>query len=344
MYNLAAKRTFAWVDMAKFIGAVLVLWVHARPLAGGPAWLDFSISHIFIRQVVPFFFVAAGFFFAKDFVPGQKLAWRMVWRRLKRILILYLGWTVIYLPMLVYNLSMSGAAAPADLVWRVCQEVAAGFYHLWFFTALLQAMICVAVLSRFLSIERIFAAAVVLFAIATWLGTYRVIPFDWYYNAFVRNGVLFGLCFFVLGMCIRYHAWSFSLSRCLAGLLLGLAALFLEGAFVFCTYGGEPVDMYFSLLPCAFFGFLLLLQAEQRVPGWISGRAKAFRAYSVLIYTSHVLIGMVLFLPSIQELLGVWRFLTVGVPFFLLVLFLAVLLSKVILRLERQVPWLRYLH
>ena len=81
-------NSFQILDLTKFIGALLVVLIHTAPLEPYSAIANFYTRDVLARLAVPLFFAISGFFFARKPNPGKSL---------RRIALLYLGWSAIYL-------------------------------------------------------------------------------------------------------------------------------------------------------------------------------------------------------------------------------------------------------
>ena len=83
------KKNYCSIDLFKFIAAILVVALHARPFIFSED-LDYYVT-CFCRIAVPFFFVTTSFFFFLKENPDIK-------KYTKRLSILYIAWFIIELP------------------------------------------------------------------------------------------------------------------------------------------------------------------------------------------------------------------------------------------------------
>lgn len=56
------KNNYTNLDIAKFVCALLVVMIHAEPLADTASEMNFFLVKILARVAVPLFFVMSGFF------------------------------------------------------------------------------------------------------------------------------------------------------------------------------------------------------------------------------------------------------------------------------------------
>lgn len=98
------NKYFSSIDLVKVVMAVLVVAVHTRPeLCIQNDSVQLVLSRIY-GLAVPFFFVTSGFLLWNKVAVStneEKIARVTVW--LKRILLLYVLWTLIYLPYAIYG-------------------------------------------------------------------------------------------------------------------------------------------------------------------------------------------------------------------------------------------------
>ncbi|MCD7885560.1 MAG: acyltransferase [Lachnospiraceae bacterium] len=95
-------KRFPAVDIVKFVCAFLVIAIHVAPLTDVNGYLNYGIVNYISRLAVPFFFIAGGFFcFRKTSVENFDKTVPNSYA--KNTIKLYLIWTVIYFPIILYN-------------------------------------------------------------------------------------------------------------------------------------------------------------------------------------------------------------------------------------------------
>lgn len=125
-------NSFQILDLAKFIGALLVVLIHTAPLEPYSAIANFYTRDVLARLAVPLFFAISGFFFARRPKPGKSL---------RRIGLLYLGWSAVYLLLQLPQWYRAGWWGPHVIVDYCFGLVAKGsYYHLWYLLATLYAI------------------------------------------------------------------------------------------------------------------------------------------------------------------------------------------------------------
>lgn len=109
------------VDVWRLVMAACVVELHADGVAafGPDALAGFNVS--LAHMGVPFFFAVSGLFFA----PPQGSA--APWSAARRYLLMYGVWTLLYLPVIVFQARW--APSPAG---SVAKDLATGYLHLWY--------------------------------------------------------------------------------------------------------------------------------------------------------------------------------------------------------------------
>ncbi len=332
---------YACLDAGKVVASLFVLFAHTEPLHEVSPLAGYLVMDGWMRQAVPFFFVTSGFFLARRWPVDEVLPWRAAWRTVRRLLVLYAVWMCPYVPVMIWSFYEMGSGWYGALL-ATGQEVLFGLYHLWFFPALAEAVLLLAVMSRFLRWRQMLFLGGVLYAGATVVYALGWLPLDAVYRHYVRGAVFFGLPWVMLGVWLS-RAGRLPRRRLFLMYALGTVLLLCESAGDFYRLQGATMDLFLSLVVCVPALFLLLRDAAGGV--WLSGHAIFLRRLSTLIYGAHawpvvVLLGV----PSVtQWVMGA------GVPwfhFFLMVLSLAwaLAVSCLVLRLAARYRWLRWLY
>ena len=97
-------KQYAAIDIARYVSALLVVCIHVYPFAGISETFNTYFIQTLCRLAVPFYFVVSGFFFFRKWDPDEEEANEAHFKRYEwRILKLYLIWSVIYLPYVIWN-------------------------------------------------------------------------------------------------------------------------------------------------------------------------------------------------------------------------------------------------
>ena len=215
--NAIKRVTFPDLDVAKFLMAFLVVEIHTRPFGNGPIVQGIDCV------AVPFFFIASAFLCfrglaAADLADGGSAACARVWKTTKKLLRLYLTWTVVFIPVSVFGFAMNGVEPAKAVVSFVRGTLLVGeniySWPLWYLLASAVAFFLVLVLLQRRVCPRCVLAiaagfALLGFAISCaheWGGAPALLarPVGLYFKLFgnVRNGLFEGFLYVALGMCL----------------------------------------------------------------------------------------------------------------------------------------------
>ena len=101
--RLDEKTEFIAVDFFCFLFAIGIVALHLAPMQDINETLNYFVVHVLTRLGVPFFFLVSGFFLQKKIQDVQKVK-----AYLARIFQLYVIYTVLYLPQIVYDYRKAG--------------------------------------------------------------------------------------------------------------------------------------------------------------------------------------------------------------------------------------------
>ncbi|MCI9162169.1 MAG: acyltransferase [Lachnospiraceae bacterium] len=291
---MGKKRQYNGLDLVKAWLAVLVASRHMiqifypaeskwRLVIG--AWLS--------NLAVPVFFITAGFFlFCKvdRQRPGESR--EAVLKYCKRIVKLYLLWSVIYLPIDYINWVNGGRQDGAAAVLNYLQSFffCSTTVQLWYLPALVAAVILVwAVYQRGAKVWQILVVGAFLFAVGcisdNWyfnqrlpMGLQKLLGLYFRYFMTVRNGVFYGFFFVALGLWFAKSKREIPLFCSLAGTVAFVMLMLYE--VIRCS----NTNMVFSSAPAAF----CLFAAASSVRWKDRPLYIRLRAASEWVYLSHV--------------------------------------------------------
>ena len=173
--------------------------IHTSPLESIWPYGDFLLTRIIARLAVPFFFMLTGYFTVQ------------VKKTEKKLLLLYLGVTCLYLPVQIYKY-MGGETFTAG---RILKDIFfdGTFYHLWYLPA---CMLGLVLMTLFLKCgkENAMAISLLLYVIGllgdSYFGLVRLSPvlskvYDGMFTCFsyTRNGIFMAPLFLLLGRLFR---------------------------------------------------------------------------------------------------------------------------------------------
>lgn len=340
---MAKLKQYPAIDVAKYVAAMLVVAIHTFPFVDfSPAFNLFFISTIG-RLAVPFFFVCSSFFLFRKInrVHLRSIQAREILKKwFIRIGVLYLIWTVIYLPYTIWNYAEAGFSVSGLLGWIRDFFLNGSYYHLWFLPALMLGMVIVWWLYTHKGLIFTMEISVVLYLIGYLINIFaplwESLPYvSIVYGFFVkmlvtaRDGFFFAPIYIVIGlMCSQMRRPS--LKACELGFAASFILLILEVS-LYSALGvlTDQSSMFLMLIPVLYFFMNMMLQIKMpKKAVYVKMRQE-----STLIYVSHILFA---------------RLLLLLIPDFHLVVYLATLalsqcFASTVIRLSVKYPWLNWL-
>jgi len=251
---MAKKNYLPGVEIFRILAAFAVICIHIPPFAktvGIPhhmIWF-YGISHL-CRFAVPYFFLAAGYFYGKN-LEETNLPGPLLHKRLKRLFFLFIAWSLIYaiLPdaeplkqALTHGLSLDQIPSLFPITQRFSENFQAmplnfllegNTGHLWFLTALMSAYAVLYFFRNNSHGRALIFTAVGLYLFGLLNSHYRDTPIGIHlpFTFDFRNGPIFSTLFVVVGFELskiqRVPALPVALPLTLAGLLIQETEAFL---------------------------------------------------------------------------------------------------------------------
>lgn len=264
------SRIESW-DAFKWLAAFLVVAIHTSPIESIWPYGDFLLTRIAARLAVPFFFMLTGYFTVQ------------VRKTEKKLLLLYLGVTCLYLPVQIYKY-MGGETFTAG---RILKDIFfdGTFYHLWYLPA---CMLGLVLMTLFLKCgkENAVAISILLYAIGllgdSYFGLVRLSPvlskvYDGMFTCFsyTRNGIFMTPLFLLLGRLFREQEKKGKLNK-EKELILFLCSfvLMIQEALLLHNTDWQRHDSMYLFLPlCSYHLFVFLRCVNERdLPSERSGK------------------------------------------------------------------------
>lgn len=264
------SRIKSW-DAFKWLAAFLVVAIHTSPLESIWPYGDFLLTRIAARLAVPFFFMLTGYFTVQ------------VKKTEKKLFLLYLGVTCLYLPVQIYKY-MGGETFTAG---RTLKDIFfdGTFYHLWYLPA---CMLGLALMTLFLKCgkENAMAISILLYVIGllgdSYFGLVRLSPvlskvYDGMFTCFsyTRNGIFMAPLFLLLGRLFREQEKKGKLNK-EKELILFLCSfvLMIQEALLLHNTDWQRHDSMYLFLPlCSYHLFAFLRCVNERdLPSERSGK------------------------------------------------------------------------
>ncbi len=332
------RKEFKGIDLTKFLLAILVVAGHTHPFKDVTDPVFIQIWEKLLLLVVPCFFMAAGFFlFPKVYQSADKTTrLNAIWLYLKRIVSLYIYWTLIFLPVTFWHYANDDLVIKKDIILFIRGTFFFGenFYSwpLWFLLSMIYSLIFTGFLMFIdLRIKTIFYISIVVFAIA--------MVFNFLVTGETNNEFLL-----MLGKIIKYLFLTGRLFTGMFYLLVGgliamrkirisrIAMVWMVLlALTFQLFEVKILSPFlFSLLPITLFCLIVDLKLEKIKNGLF------LRKCSTVMYFTHMII---FFLYT----LIFTTFPYFGWDAFLVAVIVPILLTPVIIRNEERFPILKQL-
>ena len=296
-------RSYKSLDIMKFICAILVIAIHTGPFSDYSPDVNYFVCQILSRIAVPFFFTCSGFLFyqkIKESENGKSYFLKYI----KRMLILYLIWSVVYIYW-NFDFTLIGEGfflAAKEALWYVWQFIFIGsHFHLWFIPALIFSISVLYAAVYFDKRKGFICFFGIVYIIGLLGDSYYGFVKDFAFNKYIElyfrffgstyNGFFFGALYVLIGSVLKgdtlYKKKNLFYSI-LFFLLLTAESFLLHRQMI-----PKDYNLYVFLVPFTLFFFRYLLSLKTQ-----STKASNFlRKMSMDLYFSHCL-----FLIFIQAL------------------------------------------
>lgn len=324
------KKNYQVVDLLKFICAVLVVGIHTNPFKS-VFLLDAGFG-VLTRCAVPFFFVSSSFFLFSDGLNLKKVS-----KYLRRVSLLYLIWSLLYIIVSFATSASSDTNVLAFIKNNVLKFLFSGYIHFWYLHASIVGTCVVVLLLLLLKNKKaVFAVCLILLTFGIIFSTYFPIfdSISWMKKVHdsstllligsTRNGLFYSPVFITIGAILsEYKRKSICIStkKSVIGILISFVLLSIESFFAVIVLKTDETILFFSMIPLTFFlsSFALTVAIK---PSPIYG---IMRKISILTYCVHPL-----FIQALLPVFGYGFLLWVGVSL------ISVLFSLLIYSLSKK--------
>jgi len=253
------------LDYFRIILSILVITPHAQPLFSEDSLAGWLISNGIARVAVPCFFIISGYFLHLKLDDNKALK-----KYLSHILIVYLVWSLIYLP--VYYQSIE----PRSLITFAFM----GYYHLWFLPALIIGILMLILMRKLVKNDSLLLLTGIILYGTGYLMESLNLPYRSFYN-----GLFFGYPFIVLGYIIQRKNIEGKVKRryLYIGLLISLTTLLIE------SYLGYKEEMYRNILLSLYIICPLLFISIEKGAAYVLAKDYAAKLASGIYYI-HILV------------------------------------------------------
>ena len=272
----ASSKNHTAIDVVKLIMAFLVVAIHTEPF-GFSFWLDKGFG-IITRLCVPFFFVASSYFFFSG--NGNPVKY------VKRLGLLYVVWSLIYLP---FDLSVLKAMTAGQILVKYLWT--GNGHALWYLCGSIIGFGIVWGLSKVLKPKQVFAVAVVFWIFGCLKSTYapvvqRLLSVTLPDSLGSRNGLFYAFVYYALGLMIaeKNETHAGPQLKNLIGFAVSMLLLVAESLVLVYLFKTEQTILWFSVLPLTYHFFMIVKSMQFPIT---QTQSLFCRKLSTLIYVSH---------------------------------------------------------
>ena len=276
------RKNYDLVDVSKFVLAILVVAIHAGvPIAG---WAG--------RLAVPYFFIISGYFYFKKFNGlsdrREKIESYLIYS--KRIFYLLLIWLILYMPLVVYRIYVTGDFSVTRIGISFLIGRLPGFGFSWYLCASVFGLGTLLLMMRYLGTKITLFVAVFFEVLCILLSSYHVLLLQWknLFDFSSLNSLVFvfsrSWIYFILGNWLSKNLNKIKLNVnpfVLPGLAIVLLEHFLINSYGFCL-GGPGTDESFFIPLVAFCFAVAVLKSDVKIKN-----AALMREMSTFIYMAH---------------------------------------------------------
>ena len=284
------------IDFVKYIAAILIIAIHTALFQDINSTLYFAVVHIICRIAVPFFALCTGYFMASKSIHNSRssLLSLLFGRQWKKLLSIYIVWSVIYLIYLIPQWIQTGwFSYHAFIDYALAFILSKPYYHMWYVLSALYAIpllnICLKYVDKkyFLPLACIlWFVKVITYGYSQWLPA-SFIPLLQLLEKVsgIRDGLFCILPLMLLGS-HTYFQKERQPSFYRIGFLVSFLCFAIE-ALMLRHFGQEAVSFIFFVFPTSYFFFHLILRSKFPVPRDI---CQVLGAASLFIYLVHPLV------------------------------------------------------
>lgn len=339
------QKNYNGIDVVKLLMALCVVAIHLTPFAMFGENVSFLFDKILTRAAVPFFFCSSGFFLKMklDRTTSNTEFNLQVIKFVKRILFMYIIWTIIYLPCIIFWFKVDNET----ILSFVQKCIFDGSYlHLWYLPSVMVAGAIATWLVRRIGTEKSLIIAIILYVIGlldtSYYGLIKALGFQNFIREYdkifitTRNGVFFGLVFILLGF-LAYER-KLTLNKTVILLIFSTIGLFIE-MYVLRSYDvARSYEGILFTVPVTYF----LLQMAKEITLSDKVIYKNIRTMGVLIYLSHCWVDFTYSVLCYNILHRTFN----SIVRFGYTLVLTILLSVLVFKLQnyKKFRWLRKLY
>lgn len=265
-------KRYNFLDLTKFLFAILLVCAHfaSREYVNFPTIVDLTFSLYIV--VVPFFFATSGFLLQEKMYITGKSAKATIVPYVKRIVLMYILWSVIYICFVIADWVIHGVSIQVALEYLHKSIVYSTYPTIWFLPALVIASSFSVIIRDKFGMNTLLIISGVLFLVGTLGYTYRDIGMQipifnqlliTYEKIFIttRNGFWCGIPYFVIGMKVADKK-DIEKSKAMILTCVFFILMLVEAFTVKSYLTAKGVDTVIFLIPFMYYFLLSVLQIE----------------------------------------------------------------------------------
>jgi surface polysaccharide O-acyltransferase-like enzyme len=266
--------------------AIFVIAVHTQPFENVKSPVFLSIYNIIVSTAVPFFFMSSGFLVFNKIKNTGNI--KKIWDYLIKLIKLYLIWTLIYMPLTLYDYVNNNRPLIVDIFLFIRGTFFTGEHFnswiLWYLLSLIYSMLSIGILLKFkVKIRIIYFISLLVFVFANimtiWANKFDVLHpsvqeiMKYYSLIFVNGRLCTGMFYVVTGIIISKYKYDISIL-----ISIGIM-LFVGNVFIQELYSSIGIAVYSIII------FLLIVSAQ------IGDNAifEKLRKASTIFYFTHMI-------------------------------------------------------
>lgn len=334
MFNENEKQ-YNGVDLLKIIMAVFVITIHTQPFVNSKSILFFNVYRIIVSTAVPIFFISSGFLiFSK--IENQENE-KKIWKSLIKVIKLYAIWTLIYMPLTIYEYATNNEPFVNDVLFFIRSLFFIGgrfsTMHLWYLLSLIYSLLLTGILLKFkIKIRIIYFISLLLFVFGStmtvWINktvvlNHYVQKAVQYYSYVFPNGSLFiGMFYFLTGIIISKFNCDISILASISFMI------FFDNIFI--------QELYFPISIAVFAIIIFFFAVSIRVDN--NMMYKKLREASTVFYFMHIMFWTI-YKIIIQDAFHS------GIDSFIITLICCIFMSTLLIKLKEKsaFKWIDYI-
>lgn len=277
------------LDITKFIMAIFVIAIHTTNLQSSDNIIIQSIFKTITDLAVPFFFMTSAYLLFKkiDTCATDNECFAVLKKFLFRIVRLYIIWSIIYLPLAIYEYVKSDTGIVYSVVSYIKQLLLVGEHYyswpLWYLLSTIYALIIMMLIKKLrMKVQIIFFISIFVFLFGqtiTYVMDFHLLPdfFDKTINYTINNGRLIsGISYFITGAALAMLPYRIDKRKAFA--------LFVLIMLIMIVFYEQYIIYYLLKLLLSFMLFEFIIQIDIEYKPMYSG----LRFASAVMYFTHM--------------------------------------------------------